>query len=127
MEKFKRFSHPLRSRKIKNCIVRSKLYPVERKVGCRSCGSSRCQVCKGINIIDEFTSFTTKKTYKINHSFNCNDKCLIYLLSCKSCGKQYVCNTTNHFTSRWNNYKSDVRKAGSGNIEDVKQKSFFTA
>ena len=78
IDKFKRFSHPLRSyhsaRKIKDCIVRSKFYPVERKVGCRRCGSSRCQVCKSINIIDEFTSFTTKKAYKINYSFNCNNK-----------------------------------------------------
>ena len=36
------------ARKIKDYIVRSKLYPVERKVGCRGCGSSRCQVCKSI-------------------------------------------------------------------------------
>ena len=52
-------------KKIKGYIVRSKLYPVERKVVCRRCGSSRCQVSKSINIIDEFTSFTIKKTYKI--------------------------------------------------------------
>ena len=41
------FSHPpivsYRSeRKIKDYIVRSKLYPVERKVGCRRCDSPRC-------------------------------------------------------------------------------------
>ena len=108
--------------KIKDCIVRSKLYLVERKVGCRRCGSSRCEVCKSINIIDEFTTFTTKKTYKINHSFDCNVKCLIYRLSCKSCGKQDVGNTTDHFKSRWNNYKNDVRKADSGNMSNVKQK-----
>ena len=70
----------------------------------------------------EFTSFTTKKIYKINSSFDCNNKCLIYLLSCKSCSKQYVGNTTNHFRSRWNNYKSDVRKAESGDMENVKQR-----
>ena len=95
------------ARKIKDYIVTSKLYP---------------DVRKRISITEEFTSFTTKKTYKINHSFDCNDKCLIYLLSCKSCGKQYVGNTTDHFRSRWNNYKSDVRKAESGDMENVKQK-----
>ena len=58
------------------------------------CGSSRCPVCKSISITEEFTSLTTKKTYKINLSFDCNNKCLIYLLSCRSCGKQYVGNTT---------------------------------
>ena len=53
------------ARKIKDYIVRSKLYPVERKVGCWGCASSRCQVCKNISITEAFTSFTTKKTYKI--------------------------------------------------------------
>ena len=66
--------------------------------------------------------FTTKKTCKVNHSLDSNDKCLIYQLSYKSCGKQYVGNTTDHFRSRWNNYKSDVRKAGSGDMGNVKQK-----
>ena len=104
--------------------MRSKLYPLERNVGCRGCCSSRCQVCRSISITEEFTSFTTKKAYKINHSFDCNDKCLIYLLSCKSCGKQYVGNTTDHFRSRWDNYQSNVRKAESGDMENVKQKFF---
>ena len=100
------------------------MYPVEGKVGCRGCCSSSCQVCKSISITEEFTSFITKKTYRINHSFDCNDKCLIYLLSCKLCGKQYVGNTTDHFRSSWNNYKSDVEKAKSGDMENVKQKFF---
>ena len=43
-------------------------------------------------------------------------------MSCKSCGKQYVGNTNDHLKSIWNNYKSDVRKAESGNMENVKQK-----
>ena len=49
-------------RKIKDYLVRSKLNPVERKVGCQRCGSFRCQVCKSISITEELTSFTTKKT-----------------------------------------------------------------
>ena len=112
------------ARKIKDYLVRSKLCSVEGKVGCQGCGSHRRQVCKSINITDKFTSFTTKRMYKISHSFDCSHKCLIYLLSCNSCGKQYVGNTTNHFRSRWNNHKSDVRKAEIGVIENFK---FFTA
>ena len=118
------------ARKLKYYVVRLKQHPVERKVGCRGCGSSRCQFCKSISITDEFTSFPTKATYN-SHSFDCNDTCLIYLLSCKSCGKQYVDNTPDHFLSTWNNYKSDLRKAESGNRENVKQRTlkshFFTA
>ena len=47
---------------------------------------------------------------------------MIYLLSCKSCGKQYVGDTIDRFRSRWNNYNSDVRKVESGDMKNVKQK-----
>ena len=110
------------ARKIKDYIVRSKLCPVEESVGCRGCGGSRCQVCESIKVTDTFTSFTTKNTYQINHSFDCNDKCLIYLFNCTTCGKQYTGKTTDHLRSRWNNYKSEARKAESGNMENVNQK-----
>ena len=79
------------------------------------------QVCKSIQVTDTFSSFVTKSAYKINHNFNCNSKCLIYLLSCKTCGKQYTGKTVDKFRSRWNNYKTDARKAASGNIESCKQ------
>ena len=49
------------ARKIKDYIVRSKLYSLERNVGCGGCGSGKCQVCKDINVTDTFDSFTTKK------------------------------------------------------------------
>ena len=43
-------------------------------------------------------------------------------MSCNLCGNQYIGNTTDHFRNRWNNYKSDVKKAESGNMENVQQK-----
>ena len=48
---------------------------------------------------------------QVNHHLNCNDKCLIYLLSCKVCGLQYVVSTTDKFRLRWDNYKENNRKA----------------
>ena len=38
----------------------------------------------------------------INYQLNCNNKCLIYLLSRKVCGLQYVGSTTDKFRLRWN-------------------------
>ena len=52
-----------------------------------------------------FSSFATKSAYKVNHNFNCNSKCLIYLLSCKTCGKQYTSKIVDKIRSRW-----DARK-----------------
>ena len=65
------------ARKIKDYIVWSKLYPIERKVESSGCGSLKCQVCASIQLTDTFSSLVTKSAYKINHNFNCNIKCFI--------------------------------------------------
>ena len=51
----------------------------------------------------------TGDTFKINHSLNCDDKCLIYLVICKQCNKQYTGETTDLFRNGWNNYKDYAR------------------
>ena len=55
-----------------------------------------------MNETNSFTSSVTKEEFKINHCFNCNEKCLIYLLTCKVCLKQYVGQTVDEFRLRWN-------------------------
>ena len=99
---------------LKNHLVRAKLYPLVREKGTFWCGKSRCETCCNVKQIDTFESFVTKNVYKINHSFNCDSKCLIYLLSCRVCGIQYVGSTVDRFRLRWNNYKSCQRDAASG-------------
>ena len=63
-----------------------------------------------------------ENSYKIDHKFDCNDKCLIYLFSCRTCGKQCMGKTTDRFRCRWNNYKMEARKTENGDMENVKQK-----
>ena len=55
------------------------------------------------------SSTVTKKEYKINRKFNCNDKCLIYLLTCNECMLQYAGKSVDEFRLRWNNYKMNDR------------------
>ena len=50
----------------------------------------------------------------INHKFNCNDKCLVYLLTCNRYKKQYVGQTVDKYRFSWNNYKSNCRKRQCG-------------
>ena len=78
------------SRKISSYLVRAKLYPVEKSIGCFNCKRSRCQICTYVTETDSFTSTVTRETCKINHKFDCREKCLIYLLTCNKCRKQYV-------------------------------------
>ena len=101
-------------RNLKSYLVRSKIYPLERKVGSEKCNSKRCLVCLSISEMDVFRSFQTKEQYRINHKLNCNDKCLICLLSCKVYDLQDVGSTTDKFRLRWNNYKEDNQKAKRG-------------
>ena len=83
-------------------------------MGSSKCGSKRCQVCLNVSETYIFESFQTKRQYKINQHLNNNDKCLIYLLSCKTCGLQYLGSATDRFRLRWNNYKDNDRKAQRG-------------
>ena len=52
------------ARKIKDYIVSSKLYPLDRNVGCGGCGNGRYQVCKNIKLTDTFDSPTANKVTK---------------------------------------------------------------
>ena len=78
------------ARKLSSYLVRAKLYPLERKVGSSKCGKRRCEVCNNVTDASTFSSTVTGDTFKINHSLNCDDKCLIYLITCKQCNKQYT-------------------------------------
>ena len=102
------------TRNLKSYLVRSKIYPLERKVSSEKCKSKRCLVCLNNSETDVFQSFQTKEQYKVNHQLNCNDECLIYLLSCTVCGLLYVGSATDKFRLRWNNYKENNRKAKRG-------------
>ena len=78
-------------------------------MGSIKCNTSRCQACLIVNETDTFTSVVTKQVYKINHKFNCSDKCLIYLLTNEKCRIQDVGKTVDDFHFRWNNYKKISR------------------
>ena len=109
------------ARKLSSYLVRAKLYPLEKKRDSYKCDKMRCLVCNNIEETDTFTSTGTGETIKINHHLCCNDKYLIYLLTCKVCKKQYTGKTVDRFRLRWNNYKESDSKFSRG--EEIKQKS----
>ena len=92
-------------------------------MGSFKCNKPRCEICVNVIETDTFTSTVTGKTYKINHHFNCDEKCLIYLLTCNHCKKQYTGQTVDNFRLRWNNYKSCWGKHTEG--KSVKQKHLY--
>ena len=86
------------------------MYPLERTVGSSECDKKRYEGCDVISETDTFSSTVTEESFKINHKFNCNNKCLVYLATCNICNKQYTGQNTYSFRSRWNNYQSKSRK-----------------
>ena len=98
------------TRKLSSYLVTEKLYPLEKSVGSFKCNGKRCQVCINVTESNTFSSSVDKKEYVINHSFNCNDKCIIYLLTCNKCKMQYLGKTVDDFRLRWSNYKDNNRK-----------------
>ena len=62
------------------------------------------------NFVVELDMFSgTKKSFSINYELNCNSGIVVYLLSCKVCGIQYVGSTINKFQTRFNNHKSSFK------------------
>ena len=93
------------ARKLSNYLVRAKMYPIERTVGCKNCGSKRCEVCMNFNETLTFTNTVTNLTVT---------RSLSYLLTCCKYKIHYVGQTVDQFCLRWNNCKSDSRKYSRG-------------
>ena len=87
-------------RKISRYQVRAKLYPLDGVVGSTKCSKKRCEASMNVSEANTFTSNVTGEAYKVNHKLTFDDNCLIYLLSCKCSGKQYVGETTDNFRYR---------------------------
>ena len=98
------------ARMLSSYVVRAKLYPLETFGGSFKCNGKRCQVCINVAENNAFSSSVDKKEYVINHSFNCNDKCIIYFLTCNKCKMQYVGKSVDDFRLQWNNYEDNNRK-----------------
>ena len=78
------------------------------------CNKKRCQVCNFMRQEDKFRSSVAGKTYYVNHVFDCDSEGVIYLITCKKCGLQYVGNTVTSFRLRFNNHKSSMMRYGKG-------------
>ena len=98
------------ARKLSSYLARAKLHPLQKTVGSFKCDKPRREVCINVIETDTFVNIVTGESFKINHKFNSDDRCLIYLLTCNQCRKQYVEQTVDSFCFRWNNYKCNCYK-----------------
>ena len=78
---------------------------------CKGCGGrSDCQVCKLLIKGNKFSNMSKTRDYNLRKgTLHCNSCNVVYLMTCKTCEKQYVGCTTTRFRKRLNNYKSKLR------------------
>ena len=77
------------------------------------CGSKKCKTCKHIVEGDSFCSNTTGKKYTVKSReavMTCATQNVIYLISCKKCGIQYVGETSQALRSRMNNHRHKLNQ-----------------
>ena len=60
----------------------------------------------------------------MNFHFDCNSICLVHLLTCRICKKQYTDSTITRLRERFNQYKSNLKLHSEG-CRDFKQKKLF--
>ena len=78
------------ARKQSSYLIKAKLYSTKRTEGFCRCGGKRCELCINVKETSTFTSKVTGETYIINHRFDCNERCLVYVLTCNKCKMQYA-------------------------------------
>ena len=77
------------------------------------CCSVRCNTCHYISQGSTFVSNVTKKSYNVvspNLSMDCTSDNVVYLITCKKCGIQYVGETSQKLRSRFSNHRNRLKK-----------------
>ncbi len=99
-----------RAPNIKSLLVKSKINAQKINfVGSRGCCNnrlSRCQICKQIPHIKQFTSRDKSFNFEIRGNYDCDTPNAVYIFECTICNMQYVGETQNTFRERFNNHKS---------------------
>ena len=60
----------------------------------QKCGRSNCGLWKHLQEGKEF-KFANKKVFKVNTKMNCEVKNVIYVITCRGCGENYIGETNN--------------------------------
>ena len=68
------------------------------------CDNKNCRYCPRINVGGKITSRMTKRTYSAKINISCQSSNLVYCMSCKKCGTQYVGQTKRRIMDRFQDH-----------------------
>jgi len=75
------------------------------------CTRPNCRYCPLCDHNGSITSTTTKRRYIIPQYFSCEYNNLVYAITCKKCGAQYVGQTSNTIRQRFQKHLKDIEHA----------------
>ena len=83
---------------------------VHESKGTMCCQARRCKTCPLINTDVAFRSSYTNRTYKLSgmYNLNCKTSNIIYLITCRKCGFQYVGETGCALRERMNGHRGSI-------------------
>ena len=93
---------------LKQSLVKADLSPKIILKGSGPCNTP-CIACPYVTRTTKLTCWSTKQEFTINGNFNCKSKNVIYVISCRSCGLQYVGQTGNTLNKRLRGHLFDIR------------------
>ena len=100
---------------LRDKLVRSKFKLTDdAERGNFPCGRGNCEICNILKPGKGFKSKVTGEIYKMNFHFDCNSLCVVYLITCKVCKKQYTGSTITKFRVPFNQCKSNLKLFGEG-------------
>lgn len=73
----------------------------------------KCLLCPRLREGSSFSSTFTGLSYKMKHNLTCKSTYVIYLITCRSCRKQYTGKTTQYMHLRHGGHRSEVENESS--------------
>ena len=73
----------------------------------------KCLLCPRLKEGSTFSNTFTGLSYKMKHNLTCKSKYVVYLITCKECGKQYTGKKTQYMHQRHGGHGSEVENESS--------------
>ena len=105
-----------RPKNLGDILVRARLPPGTSQTpslteiqGCHKCTRPKCRTCLYIKPALKVKSHSTGSSYNIKTDSQCSTPNVVYVISCKKCGLQYVGETKTKLSLRFANHVSSIK------------------
>jgi hypothetical protein len=96
-----------RSTNIRDILVKGNLNSIHKPRSCTPC-MKKCKTCDRVTTNLAITN-STKESFPIRGSFNCQSYNIIYLMTCDICNIQYIGESSNTMNTRCRGHESAIR------------------